>query len=82
LLAEAHQLCTDIFKQIDTLLVKVGSEHISLFDETPNGVMVTIDDRMLHDITLACMKCCEAKDQIMIAKGKAVEKAKNYTLGK
>ena len=44
--------------------------------------MVTIDDRMLHDITLACMKCCEAKDQIMIAKGKAVEKAKNYTLGK
>ena len=44
------QFLTDIFKQIDKMSVKVGSEDVSLFENTPSGVMVGIDDKLWHPL--------------------------------
>jgi hypothetical protein len=75
----SRQFLTDIFKQIDTLSVKVGSKSVALFENTPSGVWVTDDTKLIHDIELAAKNCCEMKkDAITQAKNYAIEQAKNY----
>ena len=67
----SRQFLTDIFKQIGTLSVKVGSESVALFEDTPSGVWVITDDMLKHKIERTAKNCCEMVKE-------AIKQAKNY----
>jgi hypothetical protein len=59
--------------------VIVGNECVTLFENTPSGVMVTTDENLDNYVKIAAEKCCKTEDQTMIVKKEAIEQAKNYT---
>ena len=81
----SRQFLTDVFKQIEILSVNVGTERVSLFQNTNSGVEVVTDELLEHYISKAAAKtsCLDvaaaaAVKQAKKAAADAVKQAKAY----
>lgn len=66
---------TDIIKQIDKLSIPVGEKSLLLFENTPSGVLVLTDEKLIDGIKIAAKNC----DNVDETKEKAIERARLYT---
>lgn len=74
-----RQFVTDIFKQLDTLSVRVGSRNVKLFENTSSGVNVKTDDIVNQSISIAAKKYVKntEKEEKQIV-NECTKRAKDY----